>query len=110
VRCHGFGITEQSRVQFPLASKIFCKSLCHNKKYIFRLTTVKKADRIIVLDGGLIVEEGTYDQLISNLDGRFHKMYMDQRLDALKDVFPQKPTISGKMSVGPFDRPDMALV
>uniref|UniRef100_A0A914C0N8 Uncharacterized protein n=1 Tax=Acrobeloides nanus TaxID=290746 RepID=A0A914C0N8_9BILA len=74
-----------------------------------RLTTVKKADRIIVLDGGLIVEEGTYEELISNLDGRFHKMYMDQRLDALKDVFPQKPTIPAKMSVGPFDRPDMAL-
>lgn len=30
-----------------------------------RLATVRKADRIIVMDGGLIVEEGTHDQLIA---------------------------------------------
>lgn len=35
-----------------------------------RLSTIRNADRIIVLDQGIVVEEGTYDELME-LDGQF---------------------------------------
>lgn len=39
-----------------------------------RLTTLKNADRIIVMDGGRIVQSGTYGKLIEQ-DGIFSDMY-----------------------------------
>lgn len=42
-----------------------------------RLTTVKNSDRIIVLDQGQLVEEGTYDQLI-NARGKFEALAKNQ--------------------------------
>ena len=39
-----------------------------------RLSTVKKADRIIVLDKGMIVQEGTHEELIS-IEGLYSKLY-----------------------------------
>jgi ABC-type multidrug transport system fused ATPase/permease subunit len=39
-----------------------------------RLSTLRKADRIIVLDGGRIVEEGTWDELLRQ-DGVFARMW-----------------------------------
>lgn len=38
-----------------------------------RLSTIIKCDRIIVLDGGKIVEQGTYDELMQN-NGLFYKL------------------------------------
>ncbi|NLH62597.1 MAG: ATP-binding cassette domain-containing protein, partial [Erysipelotrichaceae bacterium] len=45
-----------------------------------RLSTIKQCDRIIMLTGGQIVEDGTYDQLIAQ-QGKFAKMVERQRLD-----------------------------
>ena len=45
-----------------------------------RLSTVKGCDRILVLDGGRIAEEGTYEQLIEK-NGLFAKLVERQRLD-----------------------------
>ncbi|CAJ0582944.1 unnamed protein product, partial [Mesorhabditis spiculigera] len=57
-----------------------------------RLTTIRNADRIIVLDGGRIVEEGSPDDLLANQDGIFSKMYNEQRLDQIAaELPPQKP-------------------
>ncbi len=39
-----------------------------------RLSTIKNASRIIVLDGGLIVQEGTHDDLIQ-VEGLYKKLY-----------------------------------
>jgi ATP-binding cassette subfamily B protein len=42
-----------------------------------RLSTIKKADKIVVLENGLKVEEGTHDALI-NRDGAYANMYRAQ--------------------------------
>ena len=45
-----------------------------------RLSTVKNCDRILVVDGGKIAEEGTYDELIAK-NGLFAELVERQRLD-----------------------------
>ncbi|MBN1823969.1 MAG: ABC transporter ATP-binding protein [Endomicrobiales bacterium] len=44
-----------------------------------RLATVKKADRIIVLDKGVIVEDGTHEQLLER-EGIYHRLHSLQLL------------------------------
>ena len=45
-----------------------------------RLSTIQHADRIIYLENGKVVEEGTYNELIG-LNGRFASLIERQRLD-----------------------------
>lgn len=45
-----------------------------------RLSTIKQCDRILVLDGGKITEDGTYDELIAQ-NGVFAELVERQRLD-----------------------------
>ena len=45
-----------------------------------RLSTIRNCDRILVLDGGRILEDGTYDQLIEK-NGFFAELVERQRLD-----------------------------
>ena len=45
-----------------------------------RLSTIKQCDRILVLDKGKIVEDGTYDELITH-NGYFAELVSRQRLD-----------------------------
>uniref|UniRef100_A0A914V6K7 ABC transporter domain-containing protein n=1 Tax=Plectus sambesii TaxID=2011161 RepID=A0A914V6K7_9BILA len=54
-----------------------------------RLTTVRHADRIIVLEHGEIVEEGPPDELLTNSKGIFYRMYTDQRL--IMESFVDEP-------------------
>jgi ATP-binding cassette, subfamily B, bacterial len=42
-----------------------------------RLSTVRHADQILVLDQGRIVERGTHDQLVA-ADGTYHQLYLAQ--------------------------------
>ncbi len=52
-------------------------SLVKNKTSIFishRLSSTKFCDRIIVLDNGVIIEEGTHEELLNN-NGEYTKMY-----------------------------------
>ena len=45
-----------------------------------RLSTIQNCSRIVVLEGGRLVEDGTYDELIA-LNGRFAALVARQRLD-----------------------------
>lgn len=45
-----------------------------------RLSTIRRCDRIIVLDKGKIVEDGTYEELLS-LNGYFSELVKRQRVD-----------------------------
>lgn len=47
-----------------------------------RLSTIKQCDRIILLDGGKIIEDGTYDELIGR-KGNFYELVERQRLDKI---------------------------
>ena len=45
-----------------------------------RLSTIRHCDRILVLDKGHIMEDGTYDELIA-INGMFAALVARQRLD-----------------------------
>uniref|UniRef100_A0A915CV14 ABC transporter domain-containing protein n=1 Tax=Ditylenchus dipsaci TaxID=166011 RepID=A0A915CV14_9BILA len=70
------------------------------------LTTVRNSDRILVLEAGEIIEEGTHDKLM-RLEGRYFRMYTDQRLDVLTSLpVPKNSLLAGKFSMhGPSDIP-----
>jgi ATP-binding cassette subfamily B (MDR/TAP) protein 1 len=74
-----------------------------------RLSTVRYSDRIIVLDAGQIVEEGKPEELMATKEGKFYRMYTDQRLDALPIPTNAAPKLKGKFSMGPADISKQAL-
>jgi ATP-binding cassette subfamily B protein len=45
-----------------------------------RLSTISLADRIIVLDNGTVIQEGTFSEL-SAMEGHFRKMWMHQAIE-----------------------------
>ena len=61
-------------------SEALDKLNCTRVVIAHRLSTIKNCDRILVLDQGRIIEEGTYDELIKN-KGFFYELVEKQRLD-----------------------------
>ncbi len=47
-----------------------------------RLSTIQKADRVIMLEGGTVVESGTFAELSSRENGKFRALIQKQLLDA----------------------------
>jgi ATP-binding cassette, subfamily B, multidrug efflux pump len=43
-----------------------------------RLATIKQADKILVMDKGLIVEEGTHYELLEKENGYYKNLYNKQ--------------------------------
>ena len=64
-----------------IVSESLEKLKCTRIVIAHRLSTIKECDRIIYLEKGKIVEDGTYDELIA-LNGKFAELVERQRLDA----------------------------
>lgn len=45
-----------------------------------RLTTIREMDRIVVMEGGLIVEEGSFPDLMRLPGGRFRELWKKQKI------------------------------
>ncbi len=78
-----------------------------------RLSTLRKADRLVVLDKGEVVEVGPHDELIAR-QGHYHALYMAQQRQAaeeeeaaalLSSGRPQSPGHSALMM--PVDQPPL---
>ena len=61
-------------------SEAIDKLKCTRLVIAHRLSTIKHCDRIIVIDGGKIVEEGNYEELIAK-NGFFAELVARQRVD-----------------------------
>ncbi len=46
-----------------------------------RLSTIRSCNRIIVLDGGRIIQDGTYEELMADTDGMFRALVARQQLN-----------------------------
>ena len=51
-----------------------------------RLATIKNSDKIIVLDNGRIVEEGTHNELLKTEKGFYKKLNEEDSLGLIKDL------------------------
>jgi ATP-binding cassette, subfamily B, bacterial MsbA len=62
-----------------------------------RLSTIQHADRIIVLERGQVVEEGTFNELLANSDGHFYSYWQSQKLRSESGVgdAPHVPSSPG---------------
>ena len=61
-------------------SESLAKLKCTRIVIAHRLSTIKQCDRIIVLDKGKIIEDGSYDELIA-ANGFFAELVERQRVD-----------------------------
>nr|AKC42137.1 ABCB7 [Petromyzon marinus] len=69
-----------------------------------RLSTVVDADNILVLHGGLIAEQGTHSQLLSNPSGLYATMWAHQNSRTLRD---SSSPAHAEVTAGSADREEM---
>jgi len=72
-----------------------------------RLSTVRDADRILVFDGGEIVERGTHDELLET-DGLYANLWAIQagEIDELPDEFVEQAARRAARRAGRVGRED----
>ena len=63
-----------------------------------RLSTVERADRILVLDRGRIVEQGTHQELLARA-GLYHRLYTRRFVDeaTVATVGEPEPVLAGRV-------------
>ena len=70
---------ELDNITQKIVSESLDKEKCTRIVIAHRLSTIKQCDRIIVLDKGHIIEDGTYEELIKN-NGYFAELVDRQRI------------------------------
>ena len=65
-------------------SEALDKMKCTRIIIAHRLSTIRHCDRILLIDGGKIAEDGTYEELIAK-NGLFAELVERQRLDSKDD-------------------------
>jgi ATP-binding cassette, subfamily B, bacterial len=61
-----------------------------------RLSTVRALDRLLVLDKGRVVEEGSHEQLIRIDNGVYRRLFERQALELTKGLLDDGPVRSGE--------------
>ncbi len=72
-----------------------------------RLSTIESSDQILVLEGGVIVERGSHQQLME-LNGRYRQLHdrqhgieTDQYINPGEDFLPEAPSPRAEVKAGP---------
>ena len=65
-----------------------------------RLSTVRSADRILVIDGGRMVEQGSHEELL-RLRGRYHALYRNQFVREAEVRMLEETAAEGRVLAGP---------
>ena len=76
-------ISALDNITHKKVSEALDKMRCTRIVIAHRLSTIQHCDRILVIDGGKIAEDGTYEQLIAK-KGIFAELVERQRLDTEK--------------------------
>ena len=75
-----FTLATRGLVDGAVSSEALDRMKCTRIVIAHRLSTIRHCDRILVMDGGKIAEDGTYDELIEK-NGFFADLVARQRID-----------------------------